>query len=349
MIKLLSHLLHVRLAAADVAASVAFYRQRLGMHEAHRDASAVYLRTSDDYYLYSLVIERGPEPALVSMAWRTVSDASLTEAAHRVEAAGVQGRWHERSFGHGRSFSFTGPWGHTMELFSQGNKFHAPEPLPETDSDADADSAPATPSPAIEVRQLDHVSVAAPDVSAFLAWHEDVLGLQVQQRTVLDQERTTVFAVLGTTDTAHDLGVLLDSSDRPGRMNHMAYRVDTRAELFRAAPALDSVGVRIEHGPSTHLEFGASMHAIGEQNYLYLRDPSGMRVEINTGGFLRAVPDATPAFWRPGPGLYYRNARMPLSMTESFPPDAAPSATEEGLVFGTEARLITPAIARHTR
>lgn len=346
MIKLLSHLSHVRVAAADVAASVAFYQQRLGMHEVHRDESAVYLRTSDDYYLYSLVIERGPEPAMVSMAWRTVNDAALTEAAHRVEAAGVQGRWSERSFGHGRSYTFAGPWGHTMELFSQGNKFHLPEPVRNAESEA---PEPETPTPAAEVRQLDHVTVAAPDVSAFLTWYSEVLGLQVLPRSVLEHGRTTAFAVLGTSDTAHDLGVLLDSSHRPGRANHIAFRVDTRAELFDAAPVLDQAGVRIEHGPSTHLEFGASIHAIGEQNYLYLRDPSGMRVEVNTGGFLRAVPDPTPAFWRPGPGLYYRNARMPLSMTESFPPDVAPSATEEGLMSGTEARLIAPAAPRHSR
>ncbi|KFF60573.1 hypothetical protein JF66_03595 [Cryobacterium sp. MLB-32] len=344
MIKLLSHLSHVRLAAGDVAASVAFYEHRLGMHEVHRDESSVYLRTSDDYYLYSLVIERGPEPAVVRMAWRTVSDAALTEAAHRVEAAGVQGRWRERTFGHGRSYLFTGPWGHTIELFSQGNKFHAPDPAPSADDDA-----PTVGAPTMEVRQLDHVTVAAPDVAAFLEWHGDVLGLQVRPRTVLQQEGTTVYAVLGTSDTAHDLGVVLDSSTRPARVNHLAYRVDSRAELFAGAAALVRAGVRTEHGPSTHVEFRASIHAIGEQNYVYLRDPSGMRVEVNTGGFLRAVPDPTPAFWRPGPGLYYRNEQMPLTMTESFPPDAAPSATEEGLISGTEAQLITPAAARHAQ
>jgi len=343
MIKLLSHLSHVRLAAVDVAASVAFYQQRLGMQEVHRDESAVYLRTSEDYYLYSLVIERGPEPRMVSLAWRTVSDAALAEVARRVEVAGVQGRWRRRPFGHGRSFTFTGPWGHTMEFFSQGTKFHAPEPA------ADAEPDAPTAEPSMEAGRLDHVTLAASDVVAFAAWHGDVLGLQLRPQSTLEHDSTVLFAVLGTSDTAHDLGVLLDSSERTGRVNHLAYRVDTRERLFRAGTALHQAGVRIEHGPSTHLEYGASIHAIGEQNYLYLRDPSGMRVELNTGGFLHAVPDPAPAFWRPGPGPYYRNARMPLSMSESFPPDTSPSATEEGLMSGTESRLVDPIARRPTR
>jgi len=343
MNKLLSHLSHLRLAAPDVAASVAFYQQRLGMQEIHRDETAVYLRTREDYYLYSLVIERGPEPALVSMAWRTASDAALAEAAHRVEAAGVQGRWREPSFGHGRSYTFTGPWGHTMELFSHGNKFQEPEPP------TDAEPAAPTPPATATVRQLDHVTVAAGNVSAFLDWHSDTLGLHVLPPSTLQHGRTTVFAVLGTSDTAHDLGVVLDSSRRPGRVNHLAYRVGSRAEVLQVASDLAPAGVRIEHGPSTHLEYRESIHAIGEQNYLYFRDPSGMRVELNTGAFQRAVPDLTPTFWQPGPGPYYRNAQMPLSMSESFPPDDAPSATEEGLMNGTDTRLIAPTSTRHAR
>ncbi|TDW29393.1 VOC family protein [Cryobacterium psychrophilum] len=336
MIKLLSHLSHVRLAAADVEASVLFYSGQLGLREVYRDHGSVYLRTSDDFYLFSLVVEPGPEPALVSLGWRTVSEAALDEAAERVQSSGVEGQWRQPAFGRGRSFVFTGPWGHTMELFAHAEKFRPPQHAAE----AEAGTA--------DVRALDHVTIATTEVTACVTWHSDVLGLQLQPETQLDSSDITVYAVLGTNAASRELGVVLDSSSRPGRINHVAYRLDTRQALLDAAPALTAGGVRIEHGPSTHLEYGPSIHVLGEQNYLYVREPSGLRVELTTGGFLPAVPDRTPALWRPspGPGNFYLNARMPLSMTEGFPPDGSPTATEEGLVPGTETRLVPPIIPR---
>ena len=83
----------------------------------------------------------------------------------------------------------------------------------------------------------------------------------------------------------------------------------------------------------TDMEYGPSIHGIGEQSFLYFRDPSGMRVEVNTGGYRNYVPDWEPYDWKPSQGSnnFYRNGAMPMSMTESFPPADGPSATEEGV------------------
>jgi hypothetical protein len=110
--------------------------------------------------------------------------------------------------------------------------------------------------------------------------------------------------------------------------------VDTREDLLQAADVL------MENG--THIEYGPSIHGIGEQNFLYFRDPSSMRVEVNTGGYRNHVPDWEPNTWTPslGSNNFYRNSQMPMSMTESFPPDAKASATEEGVLPGTEQDLI---------
>ena len=112
--------------------------------------------------------------------------------------------------------------------------------------------------------------------------------------------------------------------------------MDTREDLLQAADILMENGTPIEYGPS--------IHGIGEQNFLYFRDPSTMRVEVNTGGYRNYVPDWEPNVWRPSQGSnnFYRNGQMPMSMTESFPPDAKPTATEEGVLPGTEAELLNP-------
>lgn len=333
MIKLLSHLSYLEIAAPDVEASVRFYEEQVGLRVQSRANGKVYLRSWGDYYNYSLVIAQGPEPALNIMAWRTSSPEALEEAAKRVEAAGVTGEWIAEGHGHGRSYRFTGPWGHTMELFWDVEKYQAPEELRSVFPDRPEKRTQH----AVGPRQLDHVTVAASDVRAFTEWYRDVLGFRIMAYTTLDDYPVTVFGVITTNEKSHDLGVVLDSSDRGGRVNHFAFWVDSREELLQAADVL------MERG--THIEYGPSIHGVGEQSFLYFRDPSGMRIEWNTGGYRNYVPDWEPGEWKPSTGSnnLYRNGAMPMSMTESFPPDPGrPTATEEGIVPGTEEAILNP-------
>ncbi len=63
-----------------------------------------------------------------------------------------------------------------------------------------------------------------------------------------------------------------------------------------------------------------------EQDYLYFRDPSGMRVELNAGGYRNYEPDLETVRYEPdaGSNVFYRNLSMPHSMFESFPPVEMP-------------------------
>ena len=116
-----------------------------------------------------------------------------------------------------------------------------------------------------------------------MKWYVDVLGFRFMARTVLDEAPISVFSVLTTNEKSHDLGVVLDGSSRAGRVNHYAFWVDTREELLIAADVLGENGYPIEYGPS--------IHGIGEQNFLYYREPSSLRIELNTGGYRNYVPD----------------------------------------------------------
>lgn len=338
MIKLLSHLSSVSISSPDVEASVRFYEAEVGMTVVDRIDGRVYLRCWGDYYRYSLVIVPGTEPALESMTWRTSSAEALDEAANRIAAAGADLEWFD---GHttGRSLRFTGPWGHTMTLHWDVEHYR------ETTGDR-ASVFPDRPTRrsrfAGAPRQLDHVTIATSDVDAFAKWYNEVLGFRIMARTELDEAPVSVFSVLTTNEKSHDLGVVLDSSTRPGRVNHFAFWVDTREELLIAADTLIENGVGIEYGPS--------IHGIGEQNFLYYRDPSTMRIELNTGGYRNYVPDWEPQTWRPSQGSnnFYKNSQMPMSMTESFPPADGPSATEEGVPDEIKSVLLNP-YATHGR
>jgi catechol 2,3-dioxygenase len=71
----------------------------------------------------------------------------------------------------------------------------------------------------------------------------------------------------------------------------------------------------------THIEFGPGRHGMGEQTYLYFREPGGIRLEINSGGYRNYQPDWEPVKWVPSQGsnTMYRNLHMPDSMMDSFP------------------------------
>ncbi|MFI2566295.1 VOC family protein [Paenarthrobacter sp. NPDC018779] len=331
MIKLLSHLSYVAITTPDVEASVDFYVKQVGLKVVDRVDGAVYLRCWGDYYRYSVVVVPGTEPALETMAWRTSSAEALEEAARRIEAAGVAGEWID-VHGIGRAYRFTGPWGHSMTLHWDVTRYQAEGSELSTYPDRPARRSMVAGAP----RQLDHVTIATSDVDGFAKWYNDVLGFRIMARTVLDEAPISVFSVLTTNEKSHDLGVVLDGSSRAGRINHYAFWVDTREELLIAADTLIENGVPIEYGPS--------IHGIGEQNFLYYREPSSLRIELNTGGYRNYVPDWEPNTWTPslGSNNMYRNGAMPMSMTESFPPADGPSATEEGVPDEIKEALFNP-------
>ena len=247
----LSHLAHLEITSPDVEASARFYEEKFGMRIIDRVNGNVYLRCWGDYYRYSLVITEGPEASLGRMAWRTNSQEALEAAAQRIEATGVQGTWTAGGHGFGKAYEFTGPYGHHMRLLYDVDKFVAEAGYESTYPDRPERRSNHAAAP----RFLDHVTVATQDVRGFAKWYNEALGFRVMAFVDLDEAPITVFSVLTTNEKSHDLGVVLDTSSRPGRVNHIAFWVDTTEDLLRTAD------VMIEHG--TPMEYGPSIHGVG--------------------------------------------------------------------------------------
>ena len=332
MIKLLSHLAHIEVTAPDVEASVKFYEEQVGLTVFAREGGKVYLRCWGDYYNYSLVLTEGPEPSLVAMAWRTSSAEALDEAAKRVEAEGIEVQWSTERLSLGKSFRFVGPYGHTMELFWEVDKFQATGDQVSIYPDRPERRSRH----AVAPRQLDHVTVAASDVRGFAEWYERVLGFRIMAHTILEEAPVYVFTVITTNEKSHDLGIVLDTSTAAGRVHHIAFWSDHPEDLVRTADVLLENGTPIEYGPS--------IHGIGEQNYLYFREPSTLRVELNSGGYRNYVPDWNAKDWKPslGSNNFFRNWNMPDSMMEAFPAAEGMTATEDGASPQLEEALANP-------
>ena len=119
--------------------------------------------------------------------------------------------------------------------------------------------------------------------------------------------------------STHDLALVPDFSGATARANHIAFRVDQRLDVERAAEAFMAAG--------TPIEFGPGIHGIDEITYLYVREPGGFRMEINSGGWENYQPDWEPKVWAPQQGgtTLWKNLPMPDSMMECFPAAEAPA------------------------
>lgn len=329
----LSQIAHLEITSPDVPASVAFYTERFGLRVVDEAEGKVYLRAWGDYHRYSLIVAPGDEPGLAWMAWRTNSVEDLEEAVSRVEAAGITGTWNDGGPGHGRSYDFIGPYGHGTRLVWDIELYQAPNELKSTWLDRPERRSDKAGAP----RFFDHVTVACQDPRGMAKWYSDVLDMRIMAYADLDEAPVTILAFLTTNEKSHDLGIVIDTSDRPGRVNHVAFWLDTHEEILIAADVLMEHGIPIEYGPS--------MHGIGEQNFLYFREPSGLRIELNSGGYRNYVPEWQANTWSPAKGAnnIYRNSVMPQSMQESFPYAEGLSGTEEGVSDEIKAALLDPA------
>ena len=313
--RLLSHLAHVELITPKLDQSVRFFKDIMGLHETGREGDSVYLRCWGEHYLYSVILTAGLEPAIGHSAWRTAGPEELSEGVSRLEASGHSGEWVEKSFGHGRAYRFRGPGGHAHEIFWEIDRYVAPPDQRST--------YPERPqryfAHGISPRQIDHVTLSTRDVVKACNWYRDVLGFRFMAHSAIDEDPNfVVFALVTTNEKSHDLGFGIDFSAVPGRFHHLAFFVDSQAEHLRSAEMLLEAGTPIEYGPGRH--------GMGEQSYIYFREPGGLRLEINTSGYRNYVPDWEPVAWRlsQGANTMYRNLGMPDSMNDAFPP--APEA-----------------------
>ena len=322
MERVISQLAHVELVTPKLEDSARFFTDVIGLEETGRDEESVYLRCWGDFFFHSVQLTEGDQPALGHIAWRAEGPAQLEHGVAALQAAGVGEGWVEDQKGQGPAYRYRGPGGHLQELFWEVERYESP---------ADARSAfPARPARfaprGVTPRQLDHVTVVTADPYGDSEWYRDTLGYRFTEYTGLDDNPDlVVFSMVTTNEKSHDLGLVVDFSGVPGRTHHLAFWVDAVEDVLRAADALMESGV--------HLEFGPGRHGMGEQTYLYFREPGGHRLEVNSGGYRIYQPDWQPVKWLPSQGsnTMYRNLGMPESMLEAFP-TAAPAEPLEPAV-----------------
>jgi catechol 2,3-dioxygenase len=219
--------------------------------------------------------------------------------------------------GKGPAFEFRDPDGHPIRIYYETSKYRAP-----------AGSRPAMKSNhqgyagiGANVRRLEHVNLMAVDVRACRVFWQEGFGLRTFE-IIRRPDGSEDGAWLSSTVQGHEVIYVRDYLGGAARLHHLAFWVDSREDVLRAADLMNDALVPIEAGPSRHIPI--------QGFYLYTREPGGNRIEICSGGYLGFDPDDDPVIWtaeeyaaKPGWG-----ARLPSTFrTYGTPAVGAPEET----------------------
>jgi len=281
----IAHLAHIELRTPVLAESVDFFTSYLGLTQTSTEGDSVYLRAWDDYETTTIKLTGHTTSGVGRTNVRASSPEALQRRVAAVEAAGLGIGWADGDPGYGPTYVCRTPDGHELGLYYETEWYRAPTEL----APALKNQAQAYPARGVSVRRLDHINWLGVDVVANRNFLRDTLGALVTEQIVLD---TGEIAGSWTTFTnkGYDAVYTRDRTGTSLRLHHIAFAVDTRAEVLRAADiALDS-GVFIETGPHKH--------AIQQTMFLYVYEPGGNRIEMcNAGARLLLAPDWQPVDW----------------------------------------------------
>jgi catechol 2,3-dioxygenase len=314
----LAHIGHAELLTPEPERSLRFFVEALGMEQEAAEGQSVYLRGYGDYQRYSLKLTEAPEPGLGHMAIRARNAEALERRAAAIEATGLGLGWTDGDVGHGPAYRFTDPDGHPMELYYETERYEPPPHLrPVLKNQPQRYTGRGA-----GISRLDHVNLLARDVTPCRTFGVETLGYYQTEGIVLD-DGTESGAWLSLTIAAHELIYVADARGARGRLHHLAFWVDTREEVLRAADVL------IEH--RVPIEFAPSKHAICQGFFLYVFEPGGNRIEITTGGYFVYDPDREPVVWTQAERA--RGQAWEVKTVESFHYYGTPPVNDEDRAY----------------
>jgi catechol 2,3-dioxygenase len=313
-----AHIGHAELLTPTPEASLEYFTTLLGLTVVAEEHGSVYLRGYGDYEPYCLKLTASPSPGLGHLAVRAWSPEALTRRVDWLKAAGVAGGWVEPEGGKGPAYEFTDPDGHRVRIYYETSKY-AP---PARERPAMKSSHQRYRGTGANVRRLEHVNLMARDVRACREFWADGFGLRTFE-IIRRDDGSEDGAWLSSTVQGHEVIYVRDYPGGAGRLHHLAFWVDSREDVLRAADLMNDAAVPIEAGPSRHIPI--------QGFYLYTREPGGNRVEVCSGGYLGFDPDDDPVVWtqaeyaaKPGWG-----APLPATFRSyGTPPTGAPEESD---------------------
>jgi catechol 2,3-dioxygenase len=269
---------YVELQVTDLAASEHFYADLLGMVVAGRGDDAVYLRGWEERLRHSLILRKGPIPAVGRVGFRVAGEDDLDAMAADLRDRGLPVSWTDTAAPTvGRALRTFDPFGHPLEFFyemglveTQHQRFDLHRGAP--------------------ILRFDHVNFHTPYMNqAFAFWKS--LGFKCSEYISTDHEpadEQLTGAWLLRKPTVHDVAL---TAGRGPRLHHLAFWVGEPAGVLRACDQL--AGAQ----RSEVIERGPGRHGVSNAFFVYFRDPDGHRVELYSCDYYTGDPDHQPLRW----------------------------------------------------
>ncbi|WP_330252775.1 VOC family protein [Nocardia sp. NBC_00565] len=281
----IAHLAHLQLFTPKLDESVEFFTDFLGLRVVDSDGPDVYLRTWDDYEHHTITLSARKRAGIGRTHLRAASPEALRRRVAALEAAGCGVGWVDGEPGYGPTYVCTDPDGHEFGIYYESDWFTAGDDT----RPALKNQAEAYPGVGVGVRRLDHVNFLGRSVEENRDFLVDMLGGQVTEQIVLD-DGTVPGSWTTFTNKSYDVVYTRDALGLSGRLHHIAFATDTRADILRACDIALEQGVFIETGPHKH--------AIQQTFFLYVYEPGGNRIELcNAGARLILAPDWQRVDW----------------------------------------------------
>jgi catechol 2,3-dioxygenase len=279
-----AHVGHVELLTPTPDESLVYFHDVLGMEIVGRGGNSVYLRGYGDYELASLKLTGSDEAGVGHLAFRASSPQALERRVRAIEDSGAGRGWIDGDVGHGPAYQFEDPDGHLLELYYEAERYRPPPAL----QPALKNQPQRYPARGVSVKRLDHVNLLGVNPAENRVFLEERLGFRLTEAIVLD-DGTEAGVWLTVNNKSYELTYTADATGTRGRLHHVAYVVDEREDVLRAADICLENDVFIETGPHKH--------AIQQTFFLYTWEPGGNRVEVCAGGYLIFAPDFEPIIW----------------------------------------------------
>jgi catechol 2,3-dioxygenase len=269
---------HVVLRVKDLAESVRFYVEVIGLVVTAEEPGVAYLRGVEESCHHSLVLRSSEGEATCDrLGFRVARDADLDRAKEYFDELGHEARFVDVPY-QDRTL-------HVADGIGVPLEFCAAMPAQRRLHDQFQLQKGAA------ALRFDHVQVLAPNVAEASRFYTDI-GFRISDYFVDREEDEIPLGIfLYRKNNPHDIVFLT----RPGPVfHHFAYIVADSTFLFRA---LDTAG---NLGFAPALERGPARHGEGHALYVYLRDPDGHRVEIMSAPIQMGDEEDEPARWHKG-------------------------------------------------
>lgn len=235
-------LIGVELRCPDLEASAAFFVETMGLVESASEDGAIYLRCFGEDTHHTIVLRAATRPGLELLVVYGTGDNGAPTAD---------------------TLSATG--GHRVRLAEK-----RPSPPPFSGRRPVLNQPLPLRGVGIEPRRLAHVGLVVEDVAAAGQWWADQLGFALRE-TVEDDEGE-LLATLAASAQACDVMLVRGEPRGPGSLHHVAFAVDQRDTIARAALLLAERSIPVE--------VGLGQHGLGQLSRLYCFEPSGNRIAL---------------------------------------------------------------------